>query len=298
MPSSTNQLIAVGIGLPAAVRGGGRTLVAWARRAEERGFSTLGVTDRMLFENVEPLVALAAASAVTERIRLATTVLLSPLRSNHALLAKQLASIDHMSGGRLVVGVGVGVRTDDYEVSRVPYSRRGRLLDEQVDEIRRLMADARSAQHGGLGPVLPEDRPELLVGGSSPAAFRRVAGWGAGWMSGRAGLPMFVEGAPRARAAWTAAGRAGEPHLAALAYFCLGPGAREQADAYLADYYGFSAEAVASAQRDVAVDPAGVRRLVEGFREAGCLELILFPCTPDPSQVDRLADVLDLERAA
>src|SRR5215210_8821373 len=99
----------VGIGLPSAVRGVDRRgIVDWARRADEAGFASLGTLDRLVYPNFESIVALSAAAAVTERIRLVTDILIAPLRSNTALLAKQAATIDHLSGGRLVLGLSPG----------------------------------------------------------------------------------------------------------------------------------------------------------------------------------------------
>src|SRR3954463_16261057 len=108
----------VGIGLPNAVRGVDRRgIVEWAQRAEEAGFSTLGTIDRIVYPNYESLIALAAAAAVTERIGLATDILIAPLRRSTALLAKQAATVDSLSGGRLVLGLAPGGREDDYEIS-------------------------------------------------------------------------------------------------------------------------------------------------------------------------------------
>ena len=91
----------VGIGLPATIPDVERDqLLDWARRAEARGFSSLGTIDRLVYGNYEPLIALAAAAAVTERIKLATTILIAPFRANGALLAKQAASVDRLSHGR------------------------------------------------------------------------------------------------------------------------------------------------------------------------------------------------------
>ena len=88
----------VGIGLPSTIPGTGRhQVLEWARRAEARGFSTLGTIDRIVYPSHDPLIALAAAAGVTERIRLATAILLAPTRANGAVLAKQAATLDVLS---------------------------------------------------------------------------------------------------------------------------------------------------------------------------------------------------------
>ena len=126
----------IGIGLPSTIRGTtGEQVVEWARRADRAGFSSLGTIDRLVYDNYEPLIALAGAAGATERIRLVTSVLLAPLRANAAMLAKQAASLQKLSNGRLVLGMGVGGREDDFEASGVPLNQRGKWLDEALAEM-------------------------------------------------------------------------------------------------------------------------------------------------------------------
>src|SRR5919198_1765945 len=177
----------IGIGLPTAVPGVGRAgIVEWARRAEAAGFASLGTIDRIVYDNYESLIALAAAAAVTERIRLTTDIMIAPLRRNTALLAKQAATLDHLSGGRLELGLAPGGRQDDYEISGVDFHRRGRIFDAQLEELDRMWRG-----EGGVGPPPAHGRPSLLIGGTSPAAFRRVARHGDGWTSGGGGVEGF-----------------------------------------------------------------------------------------------------------
>src|SRR5919198_6251300 len=126
----------VGIGLPNTIPGtDGRLVVEWARRADEGPFSTLGVLDRLAYDSIDPFAALAAAAGVTERIGLATMIAIGPLR-NGALLAKQAASVDALSGNRLTLGLAVGARLDDYETAGVDHRGRGPRLSEQLAALR------------------------------------------------------------------------------------------------------------------------------------------------------------------
>src|SRR4051812_6310831 len=170
----------IGIGLPNAVPGvDGKSLVEFARRADQRGFSSLGTIDRIVYSNYDPLLALAAVAPATERIRLATTILITPYRPNAALLAKQALTLDHLSGGRFTLGVGIGARDDDYTASDIPPKNRGAVLERQLQKLRQVWDGEEFGFAGPIGPppVRPGG-PRLLVGGNVEAALDRAARYG------------------------------------------------------------------------------------------------------------------------
>lgn len=277
----------VGIGLPNAVRGVDREgIVEWAWRADQAGFSSLGTIDRIVYPNYEPLVSLAAAAAVTERIRLVTDILIAPLRSNVALFAKQAATVDSISGGRLTLGLAVGGRQDDFEISDVDFSHRGRLFDRQLERLEKLWRG-----EGGVGPAPAHgDRPGLLIGGQSDAAFRRAARYADGWTLGGGTPETFVGGLAKLREAWQAAGREGQPRTMVLFYFALGDHADGTARQSLGDYYGFLGDYADRVVASAAKDANTVKAYLAGFEQAGVDEVICFPASADPSQVELLAD--------
>src|SRR3989449_8782855 len=159
----------------------GDLLVEWARRADARPFSSLGVLDRVAYQNYEPFTALAAAAAVTGRIRLATMIVIAPLR-NTALLAKQAASVDALSGGRMTLGLAVGARGEDYEVANVDSRGRGRGFSGQLEMIRDIW------EEGKIGRTPKGPARHLVVGGTGGEAPARLARQGAGDMH-RGGAP-------------------------------------------------------------------------------------------------------------
>lgn len=286
----------LGIGLPNAVPSTtGKQLTDWARAAEEAGFSTLGTIDRIVYPSYESLVALSAAAAVTERIRLATDVLLGPLRQNPSLIAKQMLSLDAVAGGgRTVLGIGAGGREDDFEVGGLSMSGRGAWLDSALEKILAIW-NGEGEVESKVGPRPQDDRPTLLVGGYVQASFERAARFGDGWTQGGSGPDQFEEDAANVEEAWKRHGREGEPYKMALTYFSLGPDAEKDAQASLGSYYAYmgeesSAMIVANAVKDA----DSVKAVVSSFESKGCDELILFPSSPDPEQVTLLADAAGL----
>jgi alkanesulfonate monooxygenase SsuD/methylene tetrahydromethanopterin reductase-like flavin-dependent oxidoreductase (luciferase family) len=282
----------IGIGTPNTVRGTtGPQLLEWARRAEAAGFSSLGSIGRVAYPGYEELTVFAAAGAVTERIGFVSDVLLAPTRSA-AELAKQAASVQELTGGRLTLGLAVGAREDDFRLTGRDFSARGRLFDQQLADLRRafageaLLEDSRPVVPDALTGGVP-----ILIGGTSDAAIRRTVEHGVGWTAGGAPpqmLPPFLE---RLRAAWRDAGRDGSPRIVALNYFSLGD-TEEQSRGYLRDYYGVfgpeTAEMIASSAHRSA---EAIKEVIAAFEAVGVDELILDPTVSDPAQVDLLAEI-------
>jgi alkanesulfonate monooxygenase SsuD/methylene tetrahydromethanopterin reductase-like flavin-dependent oxidoreductase (luciferase family) len=281
----------IGIGLPHAVPGTeGRRLVDWAKDAEAAGFSTLGTIGRLVYPNYEELVALSAAAAVTSRIRLTTSVLLAPLYSNTALFAKQAASLDRLSGGRLVLGLGLGGRDDDYAASTLPATGKGRRLDQQLADMKRIWAGERFGHAGAIGPEpVRRGGPELILGGAAEAGFRRMALLGDGWIMGGGTPDMFAQGAAAADKAWQEAGRPGRPRKLSLAYFALGPDARNHADNYLLHYYDWLGDVARQIAAGAAVSTEMAKSYAAAFASVGCDELIFVPTSASPDQISLLA---------
>jgi alkanesulfonate monooxygenase SsuD/methylene tetrahydromethanopterin reductase-like flavin-dependent oxidoreductase (luciferase family) len=291
--SERSTSVEIGIGIPNSIRGTtGAQLLEWARRAEAAGFSSLGSIGAVAYPTYEELTVFAAAGAVTERIRFVSDVLIAPARSA-AELAKQAATVQEITGGRLTLGLGVGWRDGDYRLTGRDFTRRGQLFDEQLAGLRQAWSGAPLLE--GTKPVAPEGAHAgvpILVGGETDAAIRRVVEHGIGWTAG--GLPpeMTAPFAERVRAAWQEAGRAGSPRIVALNYFSLGD-TEAQSRAYLLDYY----EAMGSEMAEMIAgsahrSPQAIKDVVAGFAEIGIDELILDPTLSDPGQVDLLAEVV------
>ena len=278
----------VGVGLPTGIPGtDGQLVIEWARRADAGPFSSLGVIDRLVYGNYEPLTVLAAAAAVTQRVLLATTIVIGPLHNN-ALLAKVAASIDALSGGRLVLGLAVGARKEDYDAVGIDYRTRGKRLTEQLATLRSLW------EEGSLSPKTARARgPELLIGGLSDQGFARVARYADGYVHGGGPPKAFARAADKARAAWCDAGRPGRPQLWAQGYFALGNDDIEAAGAnYLRNYYAFTGPFAERIAAGLLTSPQAIAQFMRGYEEAGCDELVLFPTVPDIAQLDQMADIL------
>ena len=277
----------IGIGLPNVIPGTeGRRLVGWAQRAEELGFDYLGVIDRVVYDSYEPLLALAMAAAVTERIELVTNVVIAPLR-NTGMLAKQAASLDRASGGRLTLGLALGARGDDFVACGLPTRERGRMLDAQLGELRRTW----QGTDIGPAPARPGG-PRVLLGGDARHAGPRAARHGDGWTM-MVGTPAdFAAGIEVVRDCWTAAGRPGTPATMAIFYAALGDDAPHLVEQAVGGYYAWLGRDIAGyIVGTAATSEAQVHERLAGFAAADADEVMVLPSAADPAQLERLAAV-------
>ena len=284
----------IGIGLPATIPGTkGSLILDWAKRADSAPFSSLGILDRVVYPNYEPLITLAAAAAVTSRVRLMTTVLLAPLRGA-GVLAKQAATIDALSEGRLTLGLGVGGREDDFQAVPAPFHDRARRFEEQLDLMKRVWSGQPVSDE--VGPVGPPPAqaggPELLIGGYSPVPIRRVGRWADGFISGGVPDPEQVRQMfDLAEESWREEGREGRPRLVACIYYALGPNADRGGD-YIRHYYSYFGPAADDMARSIPSSPEAVEGLIRGFGDVGADEVICWPTVAELDQVDRLAELV------
>jgi alkanesulfonate monooxygenase SsuD/methylene tetrahydromethanopterin reductase-like flavin-dependent oxidoreductase (luciferase family) len=283
----------LGIGLPntMAHETDRALMLDWARLAEDAGFDLVSTIDKPNYDSWDPLVTLAGVAGVTERIRLATTILQLPPR-NEVLVAKQAAVVDVLSGGRLVLGVAQGGREDDYAALGAPFAGRSRRFEEQVVRLRAVWADARGSDrdHGVLGPPPVQDPgPPIWVGAGSPASIARAARVADGFVFGTAGSAGMHERAPAIREAFAAQDKP-EITVAGLAYVAVGDdphAALEEAAHHVLRYYGRLWTEPGNLIHHG--PPAKIAEELAAYDGAVDI-LIVFPQIPSLDQVVRLAE--------
>jgi len=296
----------IGIGTPGTIATlDSAFLLEYARRADAAGFSTITHLDRLVYSNHDPLVALTAIAAVTYRIRLQTSVLIVPLRSA-GLLAKQAATIDAISAGRLTLGMAVASRRDDYAVAATAPSDRGRRFDDQLTLMHRIWAGEDAGD--GVGPVGPTpvqpSAPQVLIGGRVPAALRRVAKWGAGYVTGAVFSPDTARGTyEQVLAFWAGAGREGTPRFVGTVACAIGEDQARRTAESIDHYYHYrgpaqrdapapTRAAVADSRNNIPSTIHSIREVLKACEAIGMDEVIVRPGVEEIDQVDKLAELL------
>jgi alkanesulfonate monooxygenase SsuD/methylene tetrahydromethanopterin reductase-like flavin-dependent oxidoreductase (luciferase family) len=293
LPRLEGDVMKLGIGLPNTMtyETDRRLMLDWARLADDAGFHELGTIDKPNYDSWDPLATLAGVAGVTERIRLATTILQLPPR-NEVLVAKQAATIDQLSGGRLDLGLGQGGREDDFQVFDAEFSGRGERFERQVARVREIWQNARESDrdHGVLGPPpVQTPGPPIWVGALQPKAIERAVRNGDGFIFGTAGSEVMAQYAPGIREAFSANGKPAAT-IAGLAYVALGEDAQkalDEATHHVLRYYGQLWTEPANLIHHG--PPAKIAEEVAAY--AGAIDvLILFPEIPQLDQVEQLAE--------
>lgn len=286
----------VSMTLPTMVPGFDRSLaLAWCRRIDAGPYHALAAGERVNYWNTELHTTLSFAAAVTERVRIVPTVVVLPAHPVVAV-AKAIATLDVLSGGRVTLGVGVGGREEDYRAFERPFRRLHATLDEHVAALRRLWAGEPPWE--GSPPVGPapvqSGGPPILSGSLGPKAIARAARWA----DGIAGFTLApdtddpVATFDAIRQAWADAGRDEQPWLATSFWFSLDGG--DVLHRYAVDYLRVFGEDAARAMAGLCTidSPERLGAALERLVAAGCDEVFLVPTTTDPVVLDRLDPLL------
>jgi alkanesulfonate monooxygenase SsuD/methylene tetrahydromethanopterin reductase-like flavin-dependent oxidoreductase (luciferase family) len=290
----------VSMTLPTMVPHDRAATLQWCRETDEGPWASLAVPERVTYPSHDITVELAAAAALTERVRLWSTIVILPAHDAVAV-AKQMASVDVLSGGRLTVGVGVGGREHDYRAINARFDRRWQRMDEQVTVMRSIWAGEPPFE--GAEPVGPPPvqagGPPVIAGVMGPKSIARAAYWadgvdGAWTMDGN--LTQMKTAFDQIKSAWNDAGRTESPHLSSSIWYALGDGAEARLRDYAFAYMRIFGEGVGKFAADAVAcfTPEALKRAVENAAAAGADEYFLVPTTADPDELARTRDALGI----
>lgn len=287
----------VGLAIPQMARGLDRErVIGWCVAADKGPFSSISAGERITFRNLEGITLCAAAAVATERVRVMTNVIVLPWHEP-ALIAKELATIDVMSGGRLDVAVGVGGRWQDYASLNSPFENRHQRLDDAVVELKRLWSGGAAADGESVGPEPVQiGGPRFFGSAMGPKSMARVARWAHG-VSGFT-LMADVDEAKRqfsaAESAWSAAGRTDKPRHMTGTFVSLGKDSRDVLRQFAYEYLEvFSPDFARQLSESMRIhEKAALRDLLVEMKEVGCDEFIVVPATSDPAMANEVAEVI------
>jgi len=292
----------IGVCLPYMERDLSRErLLHWCRMIDEGPFASLSCGERITAYTIEMRTMLGAAAAITERVRIVPSLYVLPMHSA-VWAAKEIATLDLISGGRVVVTVGVGGRPMDYRAVGASFERRHARMDEQVAEMRRIWAGEPAFEGGdevGPRPVQPGG-PPILAGTLGPKATRRAAEWAQGvYMWSGNGVRAEIEQAiHQVDRCWAEAGRKQEPRRVAGFWCSLAENSQERLQRYVFDYMKFLGPEFAGAISKTMdrSSPEAINESIDAMEELGCDELFLVPATSDLEDIEALSNLVAKRR--
>lgn len=266
-------------------------ILNFSRRADEGVFASLSCGERIIGPTCEMRVLLAAAAAVTERVRIVPSLYVLPMH-DAVWAAKEIATLDIVSGGRVTLTVGVGGREHDYRAVSADFSRRYQRMDEQVARMRRIWAGEapfEGCDEIGPRPVQPGGVP-IMAGVMGPKGMRRAAQWADGVYV----FSLNGEGHEAKRmldmadAAWREAGRDRPPIKWAGFWYSLAPDAETRLRTYVYEYLQVAGEKIASAVANAMTrcTPDTVRESMEAFSALDVDQIVLVPATADLAELE------------
>ncbi|MAY39211.1 MULTISPECIES: LLM class flavin-dependent oxidoreductase [Spongiibacter] len=287
----------IGVCLPYMKRGLNRqTFQDWCRIIDQGPFSSLSCGERVTGYSMEMRNILAFAAASTERVRIIPSLYVLPMHSA-VQAAKEIATLDILSNGRVTVTVGVGGREKDYQALGAEMKGRFQRMDEQIALMKRIWRGEQIDDFDEIGPdPVQAGGPPILVGAMGPKSIQRVSKWADGLygfaMDGDAGLiNHFFSSADRA---WAESGRKEKPYRMGGFWYSLADNSQQALRDYVFDYLKVfgddEAEKVARTMR--MHDPQAILDGIAAIEELGCDELQLVPASSDIAEVDRLANLL------
>ena len=289
----------VGVCLPYMKQGLDRaTLLGFARAVEAGPFTSLSCGERITGPTVDLGLTLAAAAAVTSRVRIVPTLYVLPLH-DAVKAAKEIATLDVLSDGRAAVTVGVGGRPNDYRAVSAPFERRHARMDEQVAAMRRIWRG--EPPFDGADPVGPTPLqaggPPIYAGVMGPKATARAARWADGvyvW-SGNGVKAEIAHLLAQTDRAWEAAKRTKPPRrIGGFWYSLATKDPLQKLQSYVYDYVSYFGEAPARGMASLMnrATPDAVRQSLDDLEAAGCDEVFLVPATAELAEVERAAEVV------
>ena len=275
-------------------------VAGFARKCEEIGAHSCWVLDRIAYDNLEPLIVLATVAAVTKKIRVGTSVLLAATRQP-AILAKAAATLDFLSAGRLILGLGVGSRDSDFSAAGIPYQHRGSRVEEAISLMKMLWQGTPTTHHGhfyqvedlalGPKPIQFPNPPIWMGGGGVDSALKRIARVADGYICGSSAVANFRVLWSKIEAFARQQGRNPSAiERAGLTFMALDEDearAVAAAEAYLKRYYG--AVRMDVKQTLLVGAPGACAEKINRAFDNGLNTLIIGPVLPDLKQLDLFA---------
>ena len=288
----------VGVCLPYMERELDRDIMLYWMRAIDNGpFESLTCGERITSYTVEMRTILGAAAAVTERVRIVPSLYVLPMH-NAVWAAKEIATLDVMSNGRVTLCVGVGGRPMDYEAVGAPFEKRHARMDEQIAAMKKIWQGVPPLEGGDpVGPTpVQTGGPPILAGTMGPKATRRAAEWADGlymW-SGNGQKQEIDKMIKQADACWEDAGRDTKPTRITGFWASLADNAAERLPAYVYDYIKvLSPEFAAAMSKGMdRCTPDRINASLDAMEELGCEETYLVPATCDLADIDRLSELV------